>query len=77
MQNDVWPPREINLRDPRWLAPGEAAHIANVDERTVRRWARRFPIAVWTLGGRCWIARDRLFLVGTMSGMDQNVRNAQ
>ncbi|MBB4017049.1 hypothetical protein GGR16_002078 [Chelatococcus caeni] len=60
-QREPWPPPDLDLNDPRWLTPKEAAHIARVDERTVREWARTKDIAVWTPGGRCWIDRRRLF----------------
>ncbi|ALA17183.1 MULTISPECIES: helix-turn-helix domain-containing protein [unclassified Chelatococcus] len=59
--HEPWPPEDIDLNDPRWLTPKEAAHIARVDEKTIRRWAREFDVAIWTPAGRCWIDRRRLF----------------
>lgn len=61
-ETDIWPPEDIDLHDPRWVSIKEAAHLTRSDEKTVRRWAKKHPIAVWTVGGRCWIDRTRLIL---------------
>jgi len=60
-ETDIWPPEHIDLNEPHWVTVKVAAHIARVDEKTVRRWARERPVAVWTPGGKCWIDRRRLF----------------
>lgn len=59
---ESWPPQNIDLHDPKWVSIKEAAHLTRSDEKTVRRWTKERPIAVWTVGGRCWIDRTRLFL---------------
>lgn len=59
---EIWPPADIDLNDPRWVTIEQAAHLTRADESTVKRWARKRPIAVWTPGGKCWIDRTRLFL---------------
>lgn len=58
---DVWPPEHIDLHEPQWVSVKTAAYLARVDEKTVRRWTRERPIAVWLPSGKCWIDRRRLF----------------
>lgn len=59
--NDIWPPEDVDLNDARWVSVKTAAYLARVDEKTIRRWTRERPIAVWLPSGKCWIDRRRLF----------------
>jgi hypothetical protein len=56
---EPWPPSFFDLRSADWLAPSEAAWIARVTLRTIRRWIARYPIAM-KVGGRVHVKRHRL-----------------
>lgn len=57
-----WPPdpSRIDLTDPDWLTPQQAAAAARVSERSIWRWLGEREIAI-RIGGRVWISRRRMF----------------
>jgi len=58
----AWPPdpETLDLNDPDFVTPQQAAALARISERTLWRWLSERPIAL-KVGGRVYVSRRRLF----------------
>lgn len=59
-----WPPTKFNPHDPDWLRVPDAAHVAKLSEKTIRRKWRLFGVKYH---GIIYISQSRLLRLG-----DQN-----